>query len=494
MKNGEHQKEITSEVNHMKKSLYLRRCLFLFIAFCILPLNISVHAQELADVEGHWAEEDIRVVMQNGWMQGYSDHIFGVDQPLSRAETAVVLHRIRGIPSGTAAFTDVATHHWAFASISAAADAGFMNGYPDNHFFPDQPITREEAAAVLVRAFALPPKEGEKSFSDVTSDRWSYEAIQTLTAHKVVNGYPDGSFQPLQSVSRAELAVFLSRIHGILDEPGEQVEEKSRQGEFIAALDFGQDNTVTFHNGEEKNVGEDYVPVFVNGRLVEYSGLLNDGQFYVQVEILEEISGAEYLATNGNWTIDNDRHTIVIHEQEGIVEVNGHKEDIALEHIGDITYIEITGLLPYLDGFDFCGHEAEHIDQPSLVRYPAIYLDRPFTEVAIGTAEEGLLRAQSLASEALEHYTVSLRENLAESGEDPARMDSSLAMIAEDIRNMYHVGEVSKYYVYDMDVYRVYVDRVSGDVYFHYEMGRATYMVFVDVHDPHLFTPLYIVG
>lgn len=160
-----------------------------------------------------------------------------------------------------------------------------------------------------------------------------------------------------------------------------------------------------------------------------------------------------------------------------------------------MTYISISQWIPYLDWVSsYYYKDTDQEDQSLVPHNNAIYLDEPLTEVFVETKKSGKKLAQTLASEALENYSVSIRKNLEESGEDPTRMDSILDLIDEDIKNMRYVSEVSKYYIYEMEVYRVFVDRINGDVYFNYTMGLATYSVLVDVNDPHIFTPLYMAG
>src|SRR5690606_7220384 len=189
------------------------------------------------------------------------------------------------LPEGSITFTDVDSHHWAYHSVSAVADAGLMEGNA-NRFYPDQYISREEGAAVIVRSFDLTASQGNHPFTDVGTDRWSYKYIQTLVANKIMNGYPDDTFRPNQTISRAELAVILTRIHDLQLEP---VEGKRGQGEFTASLDFGEDNTVTWHDGTEKLVGEHYIPIFIDGRLVEYAGIDHNENFLIQAETLNSL-------------------------------------------------------------------------------------------------------------------------------------------------------------------------------------------------------------
>jgi hypothetical protein len=72
-----------------------------------------------------------------------------------------------------------------------------------------------------------------------------------------------------------------------------------------------------------------------------------------------------------------------------------------------------------------------------------------------------------------------------------------LAQIRHDISTMTYIGETLGYYIYDMNVYRAVVDKHTGQPYFNYESGLATYNVVLDTKSPEnhkIFMPLYIVG
>ena len=78
-------------------------------------------------------------------------------------------------------------------------------------FGPQAAVTREEAAAMLVRAYKL-TGEGDVPFSDVDRNMWSYSDIQALVDEQAVSGYPDNTFRPYNAVSRAEFSAMLARV------------------------------------------------------------------------------------------------------------------------------------------------------------------------------------------------------------------------------------------------------------------------------------------
>ncbi|THF76676.1 S-layer homology domain-containing protein [Cohnella fermenti] len=97
--------------------------------------------------------------------------------------------------------------HWAASAIAEAAAMGWINGYPDGTFKPDQPITRAEFASLLVRALNLPSNaDGSLPFSDRIPE-WASTDIATASMNGIVYGYEDGTFRPTNRIDRSELAV-----------------------------------------------------------------------------------------------------------------------------------------------------------------------------------------------------------------------------------------------------------------------------------------------
>jgi len=107
------------------------------------------------DIKGHWAEEVIRQAASRGYLKGYEDGSFRPDQPLTRAELVVLLVRLAGWPvegDKTPAFKDLQEIPlWARATLAVAQEKGLAVGYGDGTFRPAAPVNRLEAAAFLAR-------------------------------------------------------------------------------------------------------------------------------------------------------------------------------------------------------------------------------------------------------------------------------------------------------------------------------------------------------
>lgn len=101
--------------------------------------------------------------------------------------------------------------HWAEESVKSLIDKEILNGYPDGSFRPDQSITRAELAKTLATAYGLEGSGPKGQFPD-TTEHWAEEYIDALANAKIITGYPDGSFKPESPITRAEMVVMLTRL------------------------------------------------------------------------------------------------------------------------------------------------------------------------------------------------------------------------------------------------------------------------------------------
>lgn len=116
--------------------------------------------------------------------------------------------------------SDVPTTHWAYPFIKPMFDEGYLPDFPESGFQPDQTLTRAELAALLSQAFGNAPREGSvRTFSDVPGTYWAAPAIDNAVSQGFMNGYPEGDFRPDQAVPRYEVLVSLATGLGLADPP-----------------------------------------------------------------------------------------------------------------------------------------------------------------------------------------------------------------------------------------------------------------------------------
>lgn len=180
------------------------------------PLSPAAYA--FTDSEGAWYTEVVDMASQYGLMNGYPDGSFGVSAEMTRAELVTVLCRMLEWDTDPAAVSlwDDVERHWALPSLVAAAEHGIDLG---DTCRPNDPITRQELAVMLVTALGLADlaeglNDSACPFSDVTERSGFITVAYDLG---VVNGvtHPDGTvaFLPHYSATRAEVAAILVRVY-----------------------------------------------------------------------------------------------------------------------------------------------------------------------------------------------------------------------------------------------------------------------------------------
>jgi hypothetical protein len=148
------------------------------------------------------------------YLIGYPDDSFGPNRDMTRAEVAVMFYRLLADPEAATKrvyFSDVRSDAWYGNEIEVLAGLGIVNGYPDGTYRPDDPITRAEFTAIAMRFAELVP-EGDNVFSDVSQDSWYYGLIVGATQYGWISGYPDGTFRPDDKISRAEVAKITNKL------------------------------------------------------------------------------------------------------------------------------------------------------------------------------------------------------------------------------------------------------------------------------------------
>lgn len=188
-----------------------------FTIFAVMA-GASVEPSELTDISGHWAKSDIETLVRAGVVAGYPDGTFRPDDPVTRAEFVKLLVKaLRLEPSapGAGKFFDDTLGHWAEGYIATVYARGVVEGYSEHLFGPDDPVTREQMAAMVARATDLPvPVTWDLAarFSDHSSiSDWASAAVAAAIEAGVMKGDEEGTFRPGAFATRAEAAVVLLR-------------------------------------------------------------------------------------------------------------------------------------------------------------------------------------------------------------------------------------------------------------------------------------------
>ncbi len=153
-----------------------------------------------------------------GYMQGYQDKTFKPENNITRAEMAVILANLDEFAKDDKEYTtfkDVSTKHWAAWAIAYATSKGYFKGYEDNTFRPGNYITRAELSVVLCKYLEL--NESNSALTDLIdiNGHWAKGYINMLSSKGYIKGYSDKTFKPNNNVKRSECTALINRALGL---------------------------------------------------------------------------------------------------------------------------------------------------------------------------------------------------------------------------------------------------------------------------------------
>jgi hypothetical protein len=171
----------------------------------------------LKDIDGHWAAPTISKWIDQGLIKGYGDNTVRPDTPVTRAEFVSMVNRAWGISNDgySSVFQDVAKDQWYYSDIAAAYNLGYISGSSPKAFEPDSTITREQAAVMIARLLTLEANSENDVLSTLADYEqladWSRPYVETVFAQGILKGYPDQTFRPTRSVTRAEAMAIIDQ-------------------------------------------------------------------------------------------------------------------------------------------------------------------------------------------------------------------------------------------------------------------------------------------
>jgi hypothetical protein len=180
--------------------------------YAIISVNETneTNEQQLTDLTGHWAAANINKLVAKGAIQGYPDGQFKPNNQITRAEFATVVVKAYQLPSKSGKVFDDTANHWAKEYIATAAAAGLVNGYDSTKFGPNDPVTREQMAVMIVKANQLKPTSASYTFADGADIAdWAKDAVMTASENNLITGYPDNTFKPKGQATRAEAVTLI---------------------------------------------------------------------------------------------------------------------------------------------------------------------------------------------------------------------------------------------------------------------------------------------
>lgn len=186
------------------------------VTFEKISESIDLPFTDLA--EEAWYSGAVEYVYAHGLMRGMSEIVFSPNTSLTRAQAVQILYNLEGQPvvSGAATFTDA--EHWAKTPIAWAQQTGVVDGYEDNSFRPENPISRQEFAQMMYnyakyKGYDLTAKGNLDAFPDADKmGAWAEPSLAWANGNKLINGHDDGTLDPGGITIRAQAASILMRF------------------------------------------------------------------------------------------------------------------------------------------------------------------------------------------------------------------------------------------------------------------------------------------
>lgn len=171
------------------------------------PYEPMVKFSDLPDT--HWAYDSVNILVENFIINGYLDGTFKPEANITRGEFAKIIVSATDTLDSDAAssFTDVSTEDWYYYYVSSAYKQGYITGYPDGSFRPDDYITRADICTIVSRSLGSPTTvSGEMFKDDALIPSYAKIPVYALVRQGIINGMGDGTFAPTQNATRAQTA------------------------------------------------------------------------------------------------------------------------------------------------------------------------------------------------------------------------------------------------------------------------------------------------
>ncbi len=305
--------------------------LTLAIILVLSSFTASFAAVNMTDLnEVSWAKATIEKWAGIGLVSGYADGTFKPGNAITRAEFTVIAYNAFELETTSRkAFDDVKTSDWFYQPVSQMAAQGFISGYGDGSFKPNAPITRAEAAIILVNIQGLKANpEAISVFEDANLiPPWAAGYIGAAFEAKNISGYPDGTFRPGANITRAESVVMLDNaIYGenmyannwILNEPGV----------------YGSSSETTVVEGN----------VYVRSESISLNNFVIKGDLIIGKEVAEGTVSLNTVTVEGDTEIyGGGMNSIYIRNSKlGNVMVNKANQLIRIVAVGNSTFGTLT--------------------------------------------------------------------------------------------------------------------------------------------------------
>lgn len=183
----------------------------LYHDYKLIKIKNTLHT----DIDKHWAEASIRDFINKGYIGGYPDGMFRPNNSITRAEFVTILNNVFGLTKSSGKVFSDTQSHWGKTSIDIAVTNGVCNGKSATEFKPNDPLTRQEAAVMISNYKKLLDGNHDKlnKYNDKEQvSSWAKDSVEGMIEKGYMGGYSDNTFRPKGKITRAEAVVTLSRV------------------------------------------------------------------------------------------------------------------------------------------------------------------------------------------------------------------------------------------------------------------------------------------
>lgn len=186
--------------------------LLLSVMIALPAWGLTTHSVQANEIQQHWAKAVLSKWKSKGYIRGFQDGSLKPDESVTRAQLAALINKSFGFTQTTSiAYKDVHPSNWFYNDIAIARAQGYMQGYQDSTFHPNQKITRQELAVVLTSIKTLKSSDSAYQMTDTTnSPAWSRSAIGAVIDSGLMKG-DNKVFRPSDTTTRAEAVTVLER-------------------------------------------------------------------------------------------------------------------------------------------------------------------------------------------------------------------------------------------------------------------------------------------
>lgn len=192
-----------------------------------IPVQVGAAIVDFADTKSHWAKEYIGKLAARGIVNGMGNNFFLPDDSLTRAQFLTMLAKtIYGLDTTqtvSAGFTDVKAEDWYYSYVNWGFANGIVNGMDETTFAPNANITREQMAIMLDNfaqhiSITLPSTKTGVGFTDSAKiSPWASEAVERIVSSGIMQGQPEGNYEPQGLATRAQAATVIYKFCNIRD-------------------------------------------------------------------------------------------------------------------------------------------------------------------------------------------------------------------------------------------------------------------------------------